>query len=165
MDYNNYHGYWNSTNMFSVSDDGEKTICSSEGTLYLEDWQEEITSAKRITQLSHRMDNPISFVRADFERDFVACGDFGGYVMIQRISKNEILFHKTEIFERRNQIISSSIFNHYLCVGNVVGNIGTIDLDTFTVNSKLTFELGTYVTLLDIVRIETEAYLISSGSS
>jgi hypothetical protein len=150
--------------MFSVSEDGEKTICSNDKTLYLEDWQQDIRSPTRITELTHKMDNEITFLRADFEKDFVVSGDSKGFVIIQRISTNEVLLDKTQIFKRSSSVVSSSMLNYYLCIGNIDGDIITIDLRTFNVNSRFLLEDDSSITTLDIVEIGTETYVIASCS-
>jgi hypothetical protein len=162
--YNNF--CLNSTNMFAVSDDGNSTICSFENVLYLEKWNRNINSPSRIIELFNEMDNKITFVNVDFQRDFVVSGDEKGYFMIQRISKNVILFHKTRIFKREQMLISSSIFNNYLCVGDNNHNIETINLNHFAREPRLSFRSDSQlVNSLQIMRIDTNIYLIASGKN
>lgn len=163
---NNWNRCFNSTNMFSVSDDGEFTIYSDENILYLERWIQNINSPQRITPLLNQMDYEITFVNADFKRDFVVSGDSYGYLMIQKISRNVILFKKTNIFNINDRLISSSILNHYLSVGDRNNNIGLIDLKTFTRNTQLIFKCDfQLVTSLNIIESNTDVYMIVSGMS
>jgi hypothetical protein len=165
-DYTNHNGFLNSTNLFTVSDNGEKTICSNNNTLYLENWQEDPDSSTRVTQLCHKMHERISFIRANFKKDFVVSGDRDGYLMIQRISTNGALLYNTQIVNDWEYFITSSTLDHYLCIGSWKSNIMTIDLQTFTLNSQLTLNYGIgEVNSLSMVQIGTEVHLIVSGTT
>lgn len=165
-DYDGYNGYKNSSpNMLSVSSNGEKSICCINNLIYLEKWWKSHYCPKRVSELNHQMNHKITLINADFERDFVVTGDTKGFVMIQRISINEILFPKTQILQCiSGSLISSSILNDYLCIGNVNCDIGIIDLNTFTKKHKIKFLYeNNRIWSLKFFRIKSHACLIATG--
>lgn len=162
-----YYGYngstRNSSNMFAIDEDGKQSICSVNRTLYLEEWKQ--GAQNTVVELRSRMDSQITFINADFGRDFVVTGDCYGYVMIQRISSGEILFPKTQLFNKGDKLISSSILNEFLCVGNTDYDIKTFNLENFSQNDQLTFRYeNKWLSSLEIVALGSEAYVIAAGN-
>lgn len=162
-DGNNWNG--DSSNMFQVSEDGQVSISSNGNAIYLENWNQPIDSTNRVIKLPNEMDNNIRMVNVDFNRNLVISGDERGYLLIQRISQNEILLPKTKIFEDSHQPIScSSILNNFLCVGNDNCSITTIDLESFCRIKELTFQYGyQYISSLNICENENKNFVIVSG--
>lgn len=160
-----YHGYKyfdNSTNQFSISQNGQLSLCSNEYSLYLENWTKEYNHPQRTIKLTHEMNDLISMVNADFKRDFVVSGDIHGCIMIQKISNGRILFKKQKLLKNKNnKILASSILNEFLCFGNNKNNIGTVDLKKFCYNKKLRFSYdGVNIASLKVYMERDKAYVL-----
>jgi hypothetical protein len=148
--------------MFAVDKEGKQSICSVNRTLYLEKWEE--GAQNTVAELRSKMDSQITFINANFDKDFVVTGDCYGFVMIQRISNGQILFPKTQLFNKGDRLISSAILNEFMCIGNTDHDIRTFNLKTFTPNEQLTFRYeNKWLSSLKIVQIKSEAYLVAAG--
>lgn len=154
--------------MFKVREDGEMSASVQDKSIYIERWDKFLFNSERMFQLPNQMENKITMINVDFERDFVVSGDCKGNLMIQRISINQILFSNSQLFRGNSYRIScSSIMDDYLCVGSYNynnNNIGTINLKTFTKVDQLTFEYDHWVSSLNICPIGDQAFLIAAGA-
>lgn len=160
-EYDGDNSYQNCTNMFSINEHGQLSICCKNNILYLENWKN-----KKVTRLTHQMNTRITFVNADFDKDFVISGDHEAYFMIQRISTGRILFRINHIIYNFNSLICSSIYNQTIYVGNNFKEIATVDLKTFIHNKKITFIYdGASITSLNVVTISNQNYLMVTGKS
>lgn len=164
---NEYDGYnynFDTSRIFKVSSDGEMSISAKGKSIFIERWDQPLNSLTRTTQLHHKMDCDITLIDADFEKDYVVSGDDQGNLMIQRISTNEILMPKTQLFEDSISPIScSSIKNSQLCIGSHNYNIGTIDLNTFTKVKELTCEYDNCVSSVNICNIKNKKFVIATS--
>lgn len=159
----NYYG-GDLANMFKVRADGKMSVTAKGKHIYVERWDQHHDSPKRVFKLSNQMEDQITMINADFDRDFVVSGDCRWNLMIQRISKNQVLFNCTQFFSgSSNKIICSSIMNDYLCIGGYDKKIGTINLRTFSRIDQLTFDYDSYVNSVNICKIKDQAFVIVTG--
>lgn len=167
LEYYGKNGFYNSTNQFSIREDGQISVCHDNLFIYVENWTKSIQSVNRVFKFLFGMTRSISMINVDFERGFVVCGDQDNNLLIQNIYNSRLLYKNNKLVLGKNQkIISSSILNKFMCIGTNSHHIESIDLNTFSNIPNLSFQYDGYkVTSLQICRVNKNPYLIASGNN
>lgn len=155
------------SNLFKIRADGQISVTVLDKCIYLERWNQPLTSSRRFTKLINQMNNKITMINVDFVRDFVVSADYGGNLMIQKMCSKSILFANTQFFKGSTKpIYCSSIFGNYLCVGSNNynrKNIGIVDLKTFTKVPKLDIEFDDCVSSVNICKLQNQIFVIATS--
>lgn len=166
----NYKGQFNCSNglnFFVISNDGQKTLGMVNNFIYIENWKKSLNSCARVMKLVHSMTRAICMINGDIDKNFVVMGDYQGFIMIQRISDGKLLFKNMNIFPNDClNIVSSSVHNNFLCVGNIEYKVKTVDLKRFSLREDLSYKYkSAYILSLRIISKNDESFVIATGKS